>query len=104
MLVFFAVAFLTPDDNPVLCNRIGDYVGKVSFSIYLLHDPLLRATVSYARDNPVLYPCLYFAGVLLVATMSYHLIEAPSRSGIRAFARNLIDSSSRAQREQPSRG
>ena len=39
--VFFCVVFLVPNNNILLSNKLGDFLGKVSFSLYLLHMPII---------------------------------------------------------------
>src|SRR5690606_8590811 len=41
--VFFCLVFLVPDNNPVLAIRFGDFIGKISYSLYLLHLPVIAA-------------------------------------------------------------
>ena len=39
--VFFCIVFLVPNNNIFLANKIGDFLGKVSYSFYLLHMPII---------------------------------------------------------------
>ncbi|MCO7191228.1 MULTISPECIES: acyltransferase [unclassified Pseudoalteromonas] len=39
--VFFCVVFLVPDNNILLTNKVGDFFGKISYSLYLLHMPVI---------------------------------------------------------------
>ncbi|TMP38140.1 acyltransferase family protein [Pseudoalteromonas rubra] len=39
--VFFCVVFLVPDNNLLLANTVGDFFGKISYSLYLLHMPVI---------------------------------------------------------------
>jgi len=84
--VFFALIFLVPEDNAVLASRVGDFLGMISYSLYLLHLPILALIAGPASQAPVLFLPLYVAATLGVAYVSYKLIEAPARRGIRSIA------------------
>jgi len=81
--IFFAVVFLVPDDNRLLSNRVGDFLGKVSYSVYLLHKPLLNLITVPAREHTIGYLFLFVGLTLLVAYASYLVIEHPTRALIR---------------------
>ena len=40
--VFFCIVFLVPNNNILLANKIGDFLGKISYSLYLLHMPIIE--------------------------------------------------------------
>jgi peptidoglycan/LPS O-acetylase OafA/YrhL len=67
----------------ILVNRYLQYVGAVSFSVYLLHNliiDLLEATVVHLHSGSARLVVLYVlttAGVLLVASLTYRFIEQP---------------------------
>jgi peptidoglycan/LPS O-acetylase OafA/YrhL len=92
-----------------LVNKFWCYLGKVSFSGYLTHFPILAIAhtglqSSLGRSLP---PLLQFSallgatlcGTLLVSTLTYHWIEVPGQ----AFGRRWIDYLERRDRfnEQP---
>ncbi|TFD11081.1 acyltransferase [Cryobacterium sp. TMT1-2-2] len=66
----------------LLTNPVSRYVGKISYSLYLWHFPvvILLATV-FATDSPVYLP---LAVVLMVAlsVFSFHFVEDPIRHSL----------------------
>jgi len=71
----------------MLGSRPFRYLGTVSYSIYLLHLPILWGLNHFdlfAR-NPALFFPVFVAATLLAASLSYALIEAPSRRAINHF-------------------
>ena len=40
-VVCFCVVFFVPDKNIILSNKVGDFIGKISYSLYLLHMPIV---------------------------------------------------------------
>jgi len=65
-----------------LTNPVSRYIGKISYSLYLWHFPvvILLATV-FATDSPLYLP---FALVLMVAlsVFSFHFVEDPIRHSL----------------------
>lgn len=102
----FGVAFavltiaLALHETPLLVNPFWTWLGKISFSAYLVHSPIevaleARCDASEAmrhwyRGHPLSYVGLLFvgtlAGTMLVATVTYFLIEQPGQ----AIGRHLI--------------
>jgi len=81
--VFFMLVFLVPAGNRLLSNVLGDFLGKVSFSLYLLHLPVLHFFETFAKSAPLAYFPLFLLSALLVAYLSYVLLECPSRGLVR---------------------
>jgi peptidoglycan/LPS O-acetylase OafA/YrhL len=74
--IFFALVYLVPDKNVILENKLGDFLGKISFSLYLLHMPILTQVVKL--EVSILMQLLLFIGLsVLAATLSYLLFERP---------------------------
>ncbi|TGD75153.1 acyltransferase [Mangrovimicrobium sediminis] len=82
-LAFFFLVFLVPDNNRLLANPVGDFLGKISYSWYFLHLPVLRLMGENVSQYPALALPIFMALSLLVAYLSYRLIEVPSRRAIR---------------------
>ena len=63
----------------VLCSRPLVWVGKVSYSIYLLHYFILCALVSWCvpSKNYALSFVVFMGSVFVVAALSYRYIERP---------------------------
>lgn len=74
--VFFCIVYLVPDNNILLANIIGDFLGKISYSLYLLHMPI---TVQLNKLGiPVEFKFILFISLsILVAYVSYRCLEKP---------------------------
>lgn len=83
--IFFVLVFMVPDGNPVLENRVGDYLGKVSYSLYLLHFPILLLLAQAGLAKGVGGLVLFLVLTLLAAGASYRFFEFPMRRWIRAL-------------------
>lgn len=85
--VFGVVLFVVPDDSIILANPVGDYLGKVSYSLYLLHVPIMRVVQRFELANTVAFG-LFLCVSLLVATAVFVAFERPAQRWIRA---HLLD-------------
>jgi peptidoglycan/LPS O-acetylase OafA/YrhL len=90
------MALASPLATRVLGNRFMVYSGKISYSVYLLHLPVidLLARLFPASTMPGIFLLLAFGFTIAVASVSYYLIEAPSR---RAVVRLLSPRPARPQ-------
>lgn len=81
--VFFSVVYLVPDNNLVLVNRFGDFLGKISYSLYLLHMPIiiLANELNLAVELKLV---LSFALSVLIAFVSFKYFERPVARFIRS--------------------
>lgn len=86
-LVFFCITFLVPKDNALLSNRIGDFLGKISYSLYLLHAPILIQFKGLAVRSPGVFLSLYLMISIGISFLSYWLLESRARQAIRAWGR-----------------
>lgn len=66
----------------LLSNRISVFVGLISYSLYLVHWPLI-VFFSYAHFGELEYldRFLLVGATFALATLSYYLVEAPLRTG-----------------------
>jgi peptidoglycan/LPS O-acetylase OafA/YrhL len=87
-LVFFFIVFFVPDKNVLMSNRIGDFLGKISYSLYLLHLPVLSQLAKPAQESPWIFLAVFLIASTGVAYLSYLLFESPARKAIRSFASN----------------
>jgi peptidoglycan/LPS O-acetylase OafA/YrhL len=87
-LVFFLIVFFVPDDNRLLSNRFGDFIGKISYSLYLLHLPVLHQLKETARQQPAVFLVVFIIAAMIVSYISFLLIENPSRKAIRSIISN----------------
>jgi peptidoglycan/LPS O-acetylase OafA/YrhL len=82
-IIFFSVIFLVPNDNIVLSNKMGDFLGKISYSLYLLHMPILNLLETQAKQQPLSFLVIFVALSLIISYLSYLIIESPLRKFIR---------------------
>lgn len=81
-LVFAVVLFRVPQDSPLLANRVGDFLGRISYSLYLLHVPVMWAVRKLAFPDSLRF-VIFVAASILVATLTYRLLERPAAQVIR---------------------
>ncbi|MDO6421559.1 acyltransferase family protein [Saccharophagus degradans] len=80
--VFFSVVFLVPDSNILLANKVGDFLGRVSYSLYLLHMPIIVQLnkVEMAIEHKLV---CFIVFSLMAAYLSERFIERPAIKLIR---------------------
>lgn len=83
--VFFCIVFLVPDNNVFLANKLGDFIGKISYSLYLLHMPII-AKVNQFDLSVEMKLLVSFVLSVLVAYISYRCFEKPVAKSIRSLA------------------
>jgi peptidoglycan/LPS O-acetylase OafA/YrhL len=71
------------------------YVGKISFSIYLLHTSVLGRALSQHWE-PNIAAAIALLATIILATLTYHLVEVPGRALGKKLERMTI------RRRQPS--
>jgi len=84
--VFFCITFLVPDNTLLMSNPVGDFFGKISYSLYLLHMPVLKLLKTPVTDSPVLLLPLFLSLAIGVSYLSFRVIECPARHAIRCLA------------------
>jgi peptidoglycan/LPS O-acetylase OafA/YrhL len=72
----------------VLSTKIAEYLGKASYSMYILHVPVLWWYGRWAIEGPLhvsrmAAAVVYLALVILVAAISFELVEIPANRWIR---------------------
>ncbi len=91
--LILGLAGLNRASKPSLAGNIFVYLGEISYSIYMICVPwkLLFVNASSAALHfdkahmPLGIWLLFFAGVVPLAALSYHLIEKPARSAMRGW-------------------
>ncbi|MEI9404182.1 acyltransferase [Mesorhizobium argentiipisi] len=70
-----------PIATKFLGSGIARYIGMISFSIYLLHWPIMAIITTYTKitTEPLLYLCCVIAVTVVLSSISYYLIEAPAK-------------------------
>lgn len=84
--IFFMLVFLVPDGNPVLEHRLGDSLGNISYSMYLLHFPILLALQGFGLATGFGGLLLFLAITIAASSLTYRLLEFPMRTRIRELA------------------
>lgn len=85
-IIFFVIVFFVPANNWFLENPVGDFVGKISYSIYLLHYPVLLFLKDLGFTQNAFGFLAFIAVTLFVSTISYKYLEVPARSWIKSRA------------------
>lgn len=68
----------SPDRSVLLTNPVAKAIGRLSYSLYLWHWPLLVLLRLSQETHWVIWP-IYVVGVLGAALLSFHLVENPLR-------------------------
>ncbi|EGM78142.1 Putative acyltransferase [Rheinheimera sp. A13L] len=88
--VFFCLVFLVPDNNVLLANKLGDFIGKISYSFYLLHLPII-VQVNQFDVSVELKLLLSFILSVLAAYLSYRSFEKPVARLVRSNLFNKLN-------------
>ncbi len=89
--VFFCVVFLVPNNNLLLANKVGDFIGKVSYSLYLLHMPII-VLINKLSLSTELKLVVSISLSILAAYVSYLFFERPVANIIRGFDNRKTES------------
>lgn len=87
--VFAVVLFAVPDETALLSNPVGDFLGKISYSLYLLHVPVMWAVrkLPLPEDLPLtnsLRFAIFLALSIVVASVVYDRFERPAQRYLRS--------------------
>ncbi|MBN9586005.1 MAG: hypothetical protein BGN84_10925 [Afipia sp. 62-7] len=79
-----ATATMAPLATAMLANRTAVYLGTASYSMYLLHRPVIDAVKAAGfGSQPFAVLVLTIIGTAIVSTITYRLIERPFQKLIR---------------------
>jgi peptidoglycan/LPS O-acetylase OafA/YrhL len=91
--LILALAGLTSTGSRVLSNRVGVYLGEVSYAVYMVCFPwklvftnTAEKFFGYENGLPLWLWAVMFAGVLPVAMIAHHLVERPARAAMRRWS------------------
>jgi len=80
--VFLLILFGVPDQSRVLSNSVGDFLGRISYSLYLLHVPIMTGVRRLGLTGTVGF--VVFASLsIVVAFAVYTTIEVPAQRLLR---------------------
>jgi len=82
--LFAIYLFLTPDNSKWICNNVGDYLGKISYSVYLLHLPLLLLLQNEFSKYPAFYLPIFIGLVISFSHYTFKYVELPAQSFIKS--------------------
>lgn len=85
--VFFCIVFLVPNNNLLLANKLSDFIGKISYSLYLLHMPIITL-VNQLNVSVKFKLLLSLALTISIAYISFKYFEKPVARLIRRAAPN----------------
>ncbi len=64
----------------ILSLRPLVYIGKLSYSLYLWHWPILFYSKQfYLKENVIINPRLVMVAIFIISVLSYHFVEVPTR-------------------------
>ncbi|MBW2286550.1 MAG: acyltransferase [Deltaproteobacteria bacterium] len=98
-LLVFATACSSGFAARIFDNRVAFYLGEISYSIYMVHFPLLRFlthnfgdrfdAVAASGNQPLLWAIALgvFALLIAVSSFCYHVIEVPCRDWVKRRVR-----------------
>ncbi|MBC5790633.1 acyltransferase family protein [Providencia sp. JUb39] len=81
-----ALLISSSHDSFIFRNYISQFIGKISYSVYLCHWPIVVA-LGYFGLNGYSYVVLGIALSFFIGTISFYMIENPTRKFIRSTAK-----------------
>lgn len=72
----------------ILNNQIGDWLGGISFSVYLIHGIIASVTESIIRKTTIIAPSIalgiaWTASVLIISTLTWKYFEVPAQKWLK---------------------
>jgi peptidoglycan/LPS O-acetylase OafA/YrhL len=85
-LAVLAAALRAPLARPLLANRFMRFSGAISYSVYLVHLPIVVALVSLQplAERPLLFLPIAFAATVALSAAVHFGFERPARTLLRA--------------------
>ncbi|WP_223786930.1 acyltransferase family protein [Marinicella meishanensis] len=84
VLVFFVSwVFLLPASNRWVNNKVGDFLGQISYSMYLLHYPIILLMKPHLVAAPLLMFPVFLAVVLGLSWLVFHGFEKPAQDWLK---------------------
>jgi peptidoglycan/LPS O-acetylase OafA/YrhL len=84
-----ATSLLAPVAKLVLANRFMVYSGRISYSVYLVHVPVIiwLTRFTFASQVPIFFLLLALVLTIAIASVSYRWLECPMRGAITRAGR-----------------
>ena len=92
--IFAVILFGVPDESVILSNPVGDFLGKISYSLYLLHVPIMSAVRDLGLPNTPAF-VVFVSLSVVIATVVFYAFELPMQKWLRG--RLLAETSRPAQ-------
>lgn len=92
--ILIIIAIDTPISRAVFANRAMQLAGSYSFSVYLLHEPVMmgvRNLVAPLALSSTAEVVLALLGVVAIGPVSFMLVEKPSQRWFRTHLQRLAD-------------
>jgi len=91
--VILALAGLTSTGSKFLSNKVGVYLGEISYAVYMVCFPwklvfenAAQKVVGYEGNMPLWLWLVMVAGVVPAAAVLHHLVERPARHALRGWS------------------
>lgn len=82
--------YLNWQTNPLFNNPVSQFLGRISYSLYLWHWPIVVALHHYQVQQQTEYIILGLLASILLATLSFHLIEKKTLVFSKSSWRNVL--------------
>jgi peptidoglycan/LPS O-acetylase OafA/YrhL len=96
---------ISPSLRRLLCTRIPQYLGRISFGLYLVHVPLLYTIIAFLAVRADLGPFILLPLFVVLALAAGHLltvaVEVPLLEGLRKVSRKQAATSPVTDRRAP---
>lgn len=88
VLVPLVIVGLSNTKSSILNNKIGDWLGGISFSVYLIHGIIASVTESVLRKTTIITPSIalgivWTAAMLAISTFIWKYFEIPAQKWLK---------------------
>jgi peptidoglycan/LPS O-acetylase OafA/YrhL len=83
--LLLVAALGSPFAGRLLGGTVGRFAGQVSYSMYLVHFPLLFALATVRPASTETFFALYVGAVLVASWITWTVVERPARDAINAY-------------------
>lgn len=79
MVIYSGIGVASSRLNPLLTNRFSRYVGRISFSLYLWHWPVVVILAAFVETGSMSFYSGAVVFTLALSVVSFHYVEDPIR-------------------------